>query len=901
MKLIGNVKFKIVKFKDLDSNHIKTLKKINSTATFSDSINSFETKGYIFNEIDFKILKKLKDKGRVFFIKNGENVVGYSICFENLDGKWNNFEEVENSNYFEHEINFLKELNEYKFAYIDQIVIKGKHRTKGYGKRLLEEVENYYKDKQVEIIGAIIHAKNYFPLLFFKKRGYTYLDFYTYEYSNHPKYKGREELWVRIAKSLSEISPEKINDISSKGIFLKFQSLKIFNLLPENIKSKIGWFGWLYYEPVVQNSVDIPLSDFVFYHSYVKFLEDFSGPPSKVEIASVKFKEGMQRILEYYYLRQEGRALSIIPYISRTSKAVILYSKRGKDKDIIGILNNLKTQLKPEIINLDFGKKTLLGKISNFCERESKKWIPWLDMYTKSKDSDFQNQNVVLWIHILYPMVSSSRFMVGCFITYLLTKDDLKNKNVDLLLPIFLISSYFSMLISILKRKIIINYALQSGILEIMSRNMSHNIGSHILFYLKMEKLMDLFLKIVSKNRISYKDLSPKIQVLIEKLNLIQNNLNSSLNSVKDTLVELERLLKSLSADIRWGILEWIEDTKTFFGYLQQRMDFLAQVSTEWPKWTFSAYLMKNIIRNFLMQRHLLDGIAKSEGLRGFYYEWEEPYKKYLECKSKLEKSNEKKEEKKVGRIKIHVFNLSKIGDVKDNQVKELWNKKHKSIYVRKKQLNNSRVLLYSSDKDSHINIEKDIPIAIPGGITGYHALYVIIENIIRNSAKHGYAKKRGNKGDLEIVIEFTDDFKEPYNYWRFRIYDNVSKIESRISQNKRFRIFDVNEKNKTPETDLVAFMNECLRHSLIKETGEIDRRHWGMAEMKIAAGYLQMRDVQDIGEKDDKITGSMKDQNGEKEDFIIRAIESPIETLGFEFKVKKPKEVGIVFYGGIK
>jgi hypothetical protein len=202
---------------------------------------------------------------------------------------------------------------------------------------------------------------------------------------------------------------------------------------------------------------------------------------------------------------------------------------------------------------------------------------------------------------------------------------------------------------------------------------------------------------------------------------------------------------------------------------------------------------------------------------------------------------------------------------------------------------------LYSSDKDSHINIEKDIPIAIPGGITGYHALYVIIENIIRNSAKHGYAKKRGNKGDLEIVIEFTDDFKEPYNYWRFRIYDNVSKIKSRISRNKRFRIFDVNEKNKTPETDLVAFMNECLRHSLIKETGEIDRRHWGMAEMKIAAGYLQMRDVQDIGEKDDKITGSMKDQNGEKEDFIIRAIESPIETLGFEFKVKKPKEVGII------
>jgi hypothetical protein len=272
-----------------------------------------------------------------------------------------------------------------------------------------------------------------------------------------------------------------------------------------------------------------------------------------------------------------------------------------------------------------------------------------------------------------------------------------------------------------------------------------------------------------------------------------------------------------------------------------------------------------------------------------------------LECKSKLEKNNEKKEEKEFGRIKIHVFNLSKIGDGKDNGIKELWNNNQNSIEERKKQLNDQRVLLYSTDKDSKINIEKDIPIAIPGGIIGYHAFYVIIENIIRNSAKHGYAKNKENKEELEIVIEFTDDLKEPHNYWRFRIYDNVSKIENRINQNKRFRIFDVNEKEKTPEKDLVAFMNECLRHSLIKETGEIDKRHWGIAEMKIASGYLQMRDIQETGAEGDKITGSENDQDGSQEDFIIRAIESPIGTLGFEFKVKKPKEVGIVCYGGNK
>jgi|GEM_PF-5310248 len=584
--------------------------------------------------------------------------------------------------------------------------------------------------------------------------------------------------------------------------------------------------------------------------------------------------------------------------IYKTLKNIYLFLPKSPEKKLQSLLEEQFTLLEKHNVYLykmvqeetgDYEIKTREQAIQIFRNFVKKKRIPYDDKEKMEENlCKLYTKYTSYYLAVYYGNV----FLLDSFLIF---KKNRINEGV-----IIFVKSYLQYLAGYLMFQISIMQSLRSAVAAIMSRNMSHNIGSHILFYLKMEKVMDLFLKIVSKNRINYKDLSQKIQELIEKLNQNQYNLNSSLNSVKDTLEELERLLKSLSADIRWGILEWIEDTKTFFGYLQQRMDFLAQVSTEWPKWTFSAYLMKDIIRNFLMQRHLLDGIGKSEGLRGFYYEWEKPYKKYLKYKAKLEKARIRVEEN-LGRIKFHIFNLSKIGDVKDNQVKELWNKKHKSIYVRKKQLNNSRVLLYSSDKDSHINIEKDIPIAIPGGVIGYHALYVIIENIIRNSAKHGYTKKRGNKGDLEIVIEFTDDFKEPYNYWRFRIYDNVSKIKRSISRNKRFRIFDVNEKNKTPETDLVAFMNECLRHSLIKETGEIDKRHWGMAEMKIAAGYLQMRDVQDIGEKDDKITSSMEDQNGEREDFIIRAIESPIGTLGFEFKVKKPKEVGIVFYGGIK
>ena len=554
------------------------------------------------------------------------------------------------------------------------------------------------------------------------------------------------------------------------------------------------------------------------------------------------------------------------------------------------------------------------------------------------------------------------------------------------------------------ERQEALKFALAVAVATIMSRNMSHNIGSHALAYLRMDKLVDLMSRIIAKSGGNCRMLKnfltelnqflDEIQECFNKLNLSEGynweEIQNISHQISQKIASAQNLLKNIiGSQLRWGIAEWVEDMKVFLGYLQHRMDFLAQISTEWPEWTFSAYLMKDIMRNFLSQRHLLDGIAKSEDLRGFYYDWEAPYQNYQKCKSE--------EKNAQGRIKFHVFNLAKI---KNNTAYDIWKASHNSLKDRvdviKKKMeikeNNEepkypRVLLYSSETPE-VNIDEgDIQIAIPGGIVGYHAFYVIIENVIRNAAKHSYSKlkERGENKDLEVVIEFTDDPMNREGQWLFRIYDNVSfanrgngtisvpaennkkylikwerekqtlkyeiikiedetketvsqgeipikngqirisglqgdkindKIKEEISARlkkllevlndkkgrpKKYRIFpetDEFDNNwKEPDFDLVAYMNECLRHSIIKENGELDKRHWGMAEMKIAAGYLQRRTILEIGASGDEITGSEEDQEGKKDDFIIRAIESPIGTLGFEFRVRKPKEVGIVCY----
>ena len=340
-------------------------------------------------------------------------------------------------------------------------------------------------------------------------------------------------------------------------------------------------------------------------------------------------------------------------------------------------------------------------------------------------------------------------------------------------------------------------------------------------------------------------DISTSLQDCSSEIQNNYQNAQAKVDEIKQKILEIENILKNpTSSDLRWGLAEWVEDTKNFFGYLQHRMDFLAQISTEWPEWTFSAYLMKDIMREFLSQRHLLDGIAKSEGLRGFYYDWEREYEKYLECKKSMD--DEKKEE--YGKIKFHVLNLScfdRENEQKKGEIEKVWNQKIENGEIPEKcrittrilqiikELNEhkKRVLLYTKEQ-SEVNIEEgDIQIAIPGGIIGYHAFYVIIENIIRNSAKHSYTKykHKSNIKDLEIMIEFRDDPFKPDEMWLFRIYDNVSKINgNRLpgKEQKRFRTFpdDIPEYRVSPEEDLVAYMNWCLRRAIIKETGELEK-----------------------------------------------------------------------------
>jgi len=122
----------------------------------------------------------------------------------------------------------------------------------------------------------------------------------------------------------------------------------------------------------------------------------------------------------------------------------------------------------------------------------------------------------------------------------------------------------------LLKRKVL-NHSIKSAVAAIMSRNMSHNIGSHILSRIEINEI---------EKRL------PKRQIPD-----MQDEQN----------------------DIRMQICGHL--LKEFHIYIQKKNDFLAEISTEPYRSSRSVMLFKDVILPFSEEVLLLDYIARNEGI----------------------------------------------------------------------------------------------------------------------------------------------------------------------------------------------------------------------------------------------------------------------------------------------
>lgn len=308
-------------------------------------------------------------------------------------------------------------------------------------------------------------------------------------------------------------------------------------------------------------------------------------------------------------------------------------------------------------------------------------------------------------------------------------------------------------------------------------------------------------------------------------------------------------------------------DDQVLYQYIQHRMDYIATATTDRPTWTQPSMFVGDMVRRLLSQRHLLNYICRSEGLKAFEFQ-----------------SDRARINDNGGRIRLHVRKVD--AEIDDNGVYNFKNVKQDFIN-------------YSRDKiDNKIDLKEDVSLAIPGGVVGQHAFFTIIENIIRNAAKHDWStppkatavlkdapiepdQEGLRTGDLDVYIDYID--KPENENVQFVVWTRLSDVEDG-KDDRNDKTLDVTQQKK-------------LEESFVSDGGVLRRENWGLAEMKISAGYLQKAKIEDIGGisknkgadiikpcKISDVWSSDKNQlkKGDGKDFV--------QHLGYTFDVPKAK-----------
>ena len=365
-----------------------------------------------------------------------------------------------------------------------------------------------------------------------------------------------------------------------------------------------------------------------------------------------------------------------------------------------------------------------------------------------------------------------------------------------------------------------------------------------------------------------------------------------------------------------------------------------------------------DMMRTFFFQRHLLEYIADSEGLHAYSF--------------RDSNGVSYADRQQTGTIKLYVRRVDRGNTIKVNHF----------------------ISYHQSETDASIPFSQDVSLAIPGGVVGQHAFFTILENIIRNAAKHGWATKTDEEKEhlenLEIHISFevakNDDTIE------FTIWDNASDVFSPFLQ-KDESLTDENEfcsflgalhkikktpvlKDSSPdrpitraewidtffgpvlkkkstlrecwekakESDLfdsffrtnlnkdelekltkynsksgvpLHFQQELLLNNKIVKDGKLQSENWGMAEMRVSAGYLRSFSLPEICgfrtlQNDDYIIRAIAvekkfscpdntagDKTCSAANCQKRGISCPMQKryhLGYRFKIRKSREMLIVF-----
>lgn len=306
--------------------------------------------------------------------------------------------------------------------------------------------------------------------------------------------------------------------------------------------------------------------------------------------------------------------------------------------------------------------------------------------------------------------------------------------------------------------------AMRAAVSQVMSRNLSHNIGSHVLA--RLSSLQELK-RIIGKSR----------------------NDRYDKNAVEDFAGKVANLNS----------------------YLRTRMDFLADIATNVPVVTAPKKLFRDICI-------------------------------YL----KPDSSNQKLPWQEM------LLNYISGTNIREDQI-------FINVRFNGKQVNSNTA-------------NEDPLIAMPNDLLGIHAFYAILENIIRNCAKHSRIAADGTDyrtAKLKLTI-FVESHNE--KYWKVRIVDNLEQCRH--------------------DAKLLTRLNNSINQKMLDPDGTLRKSAWGILEMKTAATYLRKIEPALIDDFHATVTNDISEPPN-----ILVADSDENGNLVYEFFLLKHKQALVVCF----
>ena len=382
--------------------------------------------------------------------------------------------------------------------------------------------------------------------------------------------------------------------------------------------------------------------------------------------------------------------------------------------------------------------------------------------------------------------------------------------------------------------------AIKSAKSAIMARNMSHNLGSHVMAYLKQ--------KMGSVTSITSRD-------------------NNVLDYLEWTPTSVE--------------LPFLVGLGRFIGYIQERQDYIATIATDYIPY------------------------GAPVNLKDAIYDELNPDLRYIRHK----------DDTKNRPLNILLSYIAKSeGLSRENMATDF--STHNDILFSYVSYNNGKIEHFGRNqnecdsKNPALTEMRKINFSLPGGLVGRQALFSIIENIIRNAAKHGDRRTLSTDRNLRFEFDVIDgsllvnaenaysgsnvsslsfgqqNLPSRLGKQLFELYHDASDIT------ELFLLTITDNLDYSDDSTLIGRLTDAINEDYVDSDYRMKDTNKGIKELRISSAWMR-------GESDEELFRFANKDNSDRQLAPIVSVELSNENhLRYVFAIPKDRTVG--FLNGI-